>query len=70
MKYSFLMGLETGQQVAFSLIPFIINTGAIEAVGDYYATLESVTAEDVREAARTYLTEEGRTTATMIQAEG
>jgi zinc protease len=69
MKYSFLMGLETAQNVAFSLRPFIVNTGGIEAVDEYYATLEGITAEDVREAARTYLTEDRRTTAVMTQAE-
>lgn len=69
MKYSFLMGLETAQDVAFSLRPFIVNTGGIEAVEEYYATLDRVTAEDVREAARTYLNENRRTTAVMIQAE-
>ncbi len=69
MKYSFLMGLETAQNVAFSLIPFIINTGGIQAVEEYYATLDAVTAEDIRQAALTYLTENRRTTAVMIQAE-
>jgi zinc protease len=70
MKYGFLMGLETAQDVAFSLISFIINTGGIQAVDEYYATLDRVTAEDIREAARTYLNENRRTTAVMIQAEG
>ena len=69
MKYGFLMRLETAQDVAFALISFIINTGGIQAVEEYYATLDQVTAEDVREAARTYLTENRRTTAVMIQAE-
>ncbi len=67
MKYGFLMGLETAQNVAFSLVPFIINTGGIEAVDQYYETLDAVTAEDVREAARTYLTEARRVTAVMTQ---
>jgi zinc protease len=70
MKYGFLMGLETAQDVAFSLISFIINTGGIQAVDEYYATLDRVTSEDIREAARTYLNENRRTTAVMIQAEG
>ncbi len=41
LKYGFLMGLETGQDVAFSLIPYIINTGGIEAVNEYFATLDA-----------------------------
>ena len=43
MKYGFLMRLETAQDVAFSLIAPIVNTGTIEAVDDYYRTLESLT---------------------------
>ncbi len=70
LKYGYLMGLETGQQVAFSLMTPVINTGTLEAIEDYYATLASLTAEDIREAARTVLREEGRTTITMLQAEG
>jgi zinc protease len=69
MKYGFLMGLETAQNVAFSLVGYIINTGGIDAVEEYYATLDAVTAEDVREAALTYLTENRRVTAVMTQAQ-
>ncbi len=70
MKYGFLMGLENAQDIAFSLISFVINTGGIEAVDQYYETLDGVTAEDLREAARTYLVPEKKTTVTLIQAEG
>jgi zinc protease len=34
MKYGFLMGLETAQQIAFSMIGYVIRTGGIEAVED------------------------------------
>lgn len=70
MKYGFLMGLENAQDIAFSLIGFVVNTGGIEAVQTYYDTLEGLTADDLREAARQYLVPERRTTVTMIQAEG
>jgi zinc protease len=70
MKYGFLMGLETAQNVAFSMIQYVINTGGIEAVDEYYNTLGEVTREDVREAARRYLVENGKTVVTMVQAEG
>lgn len=70
MKYGFLMGLETAQDVAFSTIPFVINTGGVEAVEDYFRTLDAVTPEHVRRAARRYLVDAGRTTITMVQAEG
>jgi zinc protease len=69
MKYGFLMGLETAQSVAFSMRQFIINTGGIEAVEQYYATLDAVTAEDIRQAAQTYLTDARRVTAVMTQAQ-
>jgi predicted Zn-dependent peptidase len=48
----------------------VINTGGIEAVDEYYNTLGEVTREDVREAARRYLVENGKTVVTMVQAEG
>jgi zinc protease len=70
MKYGFLMGLETAQDVAFATIPFIINTGRLEAVEDYFRTLDAITPEHVRRAAQQYLVDTGRTTVTMIQAEG
>jgi zinc protease len=67
MKYGFLMRLETAQQVAFAMMPYVIRTGGIEAVEGYYRTLDSVTAEDVREAARRWLVEDGRTVVLMMQ---
>lgn len=68
MKYGFLMSLETAQGVAFALRSFVVFTGGIEALDDYYRTLESITPEDVREAARKYLVENGRTTVVLVAA--
>jgi zinc protease len=70
LKYDFLMGLETAQNVAFSLISYVIFTGGIEAVEEYYRTLDTVTAEDVRDAARAYLRDVRKTVVTMVQAGG
>lgn len=70
MKYGFLMGMETAQNVAFSLIQPIINTGGVEALEDYYKTLETVTAEDLRAAAEKFLIESGRTTVLVVQKGG
>jgi predicted Zn-dependent peptidase len=67
MKYGFLMGLETAQSVAFSMMTPVINTGGIEAIDEYYRTLGSITREDVREAARTFLIENEKTVVTMVQ---
>jgi zinc protease len=70
LKYGFLMGLETAQSVAFGMIGYVINTGGIEAVNQYYETLDSITPEDVRAAAQRYLVDSGKTVVTMVQAEG
>lgn len=69
LKYDFLMGLETAQNVAFSVAGAIVSTGTLEAVDDYYRTLESLTAEDIREAARAVLVDERLTQVTLLQAE-
>ncbi|MEJ2083910.1 MAG: pitrilysin family protein, partial [Acidobacteriota bacterium] len=55
LRYGFLMNLETAQGIAFSLVGIVVPTGGIEAVNDYYATLESVTPQDVKAAADRYL---------------
>lgn len=67
IKYGFLMGMETGLDVAFAVMPTIVSTGRLEPIEDYFRTLDTVTPEDVREAARKYLVESGRTTITMVQ---
>jgi zinc protease len=69
-RYGFLMGLETHLNVAGAVSRAIINTGEMEPVNDYYRTLESLTADDLREAARQILTEGRRTIVTLTQAGG
>jgi zinc protease len=67
IKYGFLMGMETAQDVAFAVMQPIVSTGGLEALEEYYRTLDAVTPEDIREAARKYLVDTGRTTITMVQ---
>jgi len=67
IKYGFLMRLETAQDVAFSATQPIVSTGRLEALEQYYRTLQAVTPEHVRAAARKYLGESGRTTILMVQ---
>jgi zinc protease len=69
-RYGFLMGLETHLGVAGAVSRAIINTGELEPINDYYRTLQSLTAEDLREAARQILTEGRRTIVTLTQAGG
>ncbi len=68
MKYEFLMGLETPLAVNFALRDIVVSTGGIEAVEDYYKTLDSITAQDVRAAAAKFLVDAGRTTVLMESA--
>lgn len=69
-RYGFLMGLETPLGVANSVSRTIVNTGGLEPINDYYRTLETITPEDLREAAREVLTESSRTIVTLDQEEG
>ena len=67
IKYGLLMGMETAQDVAFATMQPIVNAGKLEALEEYMRTLEAVTPEDIREAARKFLVDSGRTTITMVQ---
>ena len=40
---------------------------AVSQAKDYYKTLDALTPEDIREAARKFLVDTGRTTITMVQ---
>ena len=65
LKYGLLMGMETALDVAFAVMQPIVSTGRLEALEDYMKTLELLTPEDLREAARKYLVDTGRTTITI-----
>jgi len=65
LKYAFLMNLDTPDHVASSLDRFVAATGGIEAVDELFVAYESVTAEEVRAAAATYLSPERRTIAVL-----
>ena len=67
LKYGFLMGLESAQDAAMAAMWPIVWAGRLEAAEDYYKTLDAVTPEDVRDAAKKYLADTGRTTITMVQ---
>ncbi len=67
IKYGYLMGMEAALDIAFGVMQPIVSTGRLEAIEEYYRTLDAVTPEDLREAARRYLADTGRTTITMVQ---
>lgn len=68
-RYGFLMGLETPLGIANSVSRAIVNTGRLEPIDDYYRTLEAITPDDLRTAARQVLAPERRTIVTLTQAE-
>ena len=68
LKYSYAMGLDTAGSVARSLAHYLALTGDPDSVNRLYALYERVTAEDVRSAARRYLTPDNRTTVTLRHA--
>ena len=65
LKYGFLMGLETPDEVASALARVISATGGIEAIDELYVAYEAVTPENVRAAAKSYLDSKRRTVAVL-----
>lgn len=65
MRYAFLNRLETALDISFALMDPVIHTGGIEALGDYYDTLDALTPGDIRAAARRFLAENRRTVVTL-----
>jgi zinc protease len=64
MKYSMLMAMDTPKNVSSSITRFVAMTGGIEQIESYFKTIESITSEDIIEAAKT-LTKEKRTIVTL-----
>lgn len=60
-RYDYLMDLDTPGHVASGLARIIAITGGIEAIDQLYDTMEKLTPEDIRNAARKYLEKERRT---------
>jgi zinc protease len=65
LKYGFLMGLDTPDRVASSLARVIAVTGGVEAIDEWYTTIESLTPGEVQEAAKKYLNRNRRTVAVL-----
>jgi zinc protease len=60
-RYSYLMRLDTPGNTASRLARTIALTGGIDAVNELYATMKSLTPEDIRAAAQKYLQKDRRT---------
>lgn len=65
-KYSFLMQLSSTDEVAEVLSPFIAVTGDIDAVDHFFATLDTITPEDIQQAAAKYFTDNRKTEILLI----
>ena len=69
LKYGFLSGLESPNDVAGSCARIVALTGGLEAIDTFYRTLDTVTVEDVQRAVATYLTPE-RLTVARVHTKG
>jgi zinc protease len=61
MKYGFLMGLDSSDNVAEALARIVAVAGGIEAIDKSYDTLETVTPGDIRRAAEKFYRPDRRT---------
>ena len=63
LKYGFLSGLESPAAVAGATARIVALTGGLEAIDDFYRTLDQVTTDDVKRAVATYFVPTRLTTA-------
>jgi len=64
-KYSFIMDMDTPDATAGNMARFIAITGGLEGIETMFETMEKITPEDIRNAAK-LLKNETRTTVTLI----
>lgn len=60
-KYSFLMGLDAPSRVTAGLARVVAITGGIEAIDELYAMADTITPQDIMNAAKKYFSPERRT---------
>jgi zinc protease len=69
MRYGFVAGLGTADGVAQTLARYVAITGDVACVNETFATLDTVTPEDVKRAANTWLLPE-RCTVAVLHTKG
>lgn len=69
MRYSFLMNLDSPKNVAAVLPRYITLTGSIDVIDELYIALQSITPEDIMNAAKYYFVPEKSTTI-ILRGEG
>jgi zinc protease len=68
-KYGFLMGLDTPDNVAGRLARLVAITGGIDVVDRLYAQFDSITPDDIRNAAKMYFLPDTRTVVVLKGAQ-
>jgi len=69
IKYNFLMGLDTPDNVAGGLARLVALTGGIDVVDELYSRMETITQSDIVNATRKYFTPERRTVVVLKGAQ-
>jgi zinc protease len=65
LKYGFLMGMDTSRNTATNLTQYLALTQDIKGIDKTYQTLDSITPEEIQQAATKYLSTEKRTIVTL-----
>jgi zinc protease len=65
LRYDFALQLDSSEAIAQTLAAYIALRRTPESVNRYYDLYAKLTAEDIRQAARKYLVESGRTVVTL-----
>jgi zinc protease len=68
-KYNFLMGLDTPDNVAGNLARYVAITGDVEVVDQLYKVSDTITPQDIMNAAKKYFTPERRTVVVLKGAQ-
>ena len=69
LRYGFLMGLETPDDIARGLARHIAISGGLAGIEGLYTAYETISAEEIRAAARHYLTVDRRVVAVLREEE-
>lgn len=64
-KYSYIMNLDNPKSVAGSLPQFVTYTGSVDVIDKMYNVIDSITPEDIKEAANRYFKEQKRNIITI-----
>jgi zinc protease len=65
MRYGFAIAMDSSEAIASALAPYISLRRTPETINKLFATFESVTPKDIRDAAKKYFRDESRTIVTL-----